>query len=116
MKTFVSTAEVYQAAQSKFDNDLGTDTIPAMTAWYYVDEISIDKIKYWEKVYFKSNDLGIYAAHDPYVEYYIIVPYFFINNIETYYGVDAAVRVYNRAKDIGINLMLNTVWTPLEKV
>ena len=115
MKTFVSTAEVYQAAQSKFDNDLGTDTIPSMTEWHYGAEISIDKIKYWEKVYFKSGDLGIYAAHDPYVEYYIIVPYFFINNIETYYGVNAAALAYNRAKDIGINLEINTVWTALEK-
>lgn len=116
MKTFVSTAEVYQAAQSPFDDNLGTDTIPAITDWHYSEEISIDKIKHWEKIYFKSNDLGIYAAHDPYAEYYIIVPCFIIDNVETYYGLNAAVRVYNRAKDIGINLMLNTMWTPLEKV
>ena len=115
MKTFVSTDEMYQAAQSTVDNDLGTDTVPAMSDWHYGSEISIDKIKHWEKIYFKSGDLGIYAAHDPYVEYYIIVPYFFIDNIETYYGTDASTCVYNRAKDIGVDLAVSRVWTPLEK-
>jgi hypothetical protein len=116
MKTFVSTEEMYQAAQLKFDIDLGTDTVPNMSEWHYGTEISIDKIRYWEKIYFKSNDLGIYAAHDPYVEYYIIVPHFFIANIETYYGIDASARVYNRAKEIGIDLSFNRIWTPLEKI
>jgi hypothetical protein len=116
MKTFVSTEEMYQAAQSTVDNNLGTDTVPAMSEWHYGTEIAIGKIKYWEKIYFKSSDLGIYAAHDPYVEYYIIVPHFFIDNIETYYGIDASAHVYNRAKEIGIDLTFNRVWTPLEKI
>ena len=115
MKTFVSTAQIYQAAQSTVDDDLGTDTVPDMSAWHYGTDISIDKINYWETIYFKAGDLGIYAAHDPYVEYYIIVPYFFINNIETYYGMNASVEVFNRAKDIGIDLSFNKIWTPLEK-
>lgn len=116
MKAFVSTAEIYRAAQSKFDDDLGIDTTPVVTAWHYGSEIAINNVKYWEKVYFQSNDLGIYAAHDPYVEYFIIMPYFFIDNVETYYGSNASISVFNRAKDIGINLVLTTMWTPLEKI
>lgn len=115
MKLFVTTDDIYQAARSLVDVDLGVDLIPALSDWHYTNKISIDKINWWEQIYFQPGNLGIYAAFDPYVEYFIIVPYFFVDCLESYYGSKASESVYQKAKEIGIDLKTNKVWIPLEK-
>lgn len=116
MKSFVTIEDIYQAAKSQTDIDVGVDSVSTPTDWHYGTKISIDKIKCWEKIYFQPGNLGIYAAHDPYVEYYIIVPYFFIDCVEIYYGTTASEEVYKKAKEIGINLEVKKVWTSLDKM
>lgn len=115
MKQYVTTDEIFLASTT-LENNFGVDDAPSMSEWHYGTEISVDKIRYWETVYYQPGSLGIYAAHDPYVEYYILVPDFFLENIEIYYGMNASIKVHERARQIGINLELGTSWIPLEKM
>ena len=38
------------------------------------------------------------------------------NRIETYYGPEANKKVYQRAKDFGINLAINQIWVEPEEM
>lgn len=115
MKLFVTTEDIYRAAMATIDIDIGVNSIHKPAYWHYENEISIDKIRYWEKIYFQPGNLGIYAAYDPYVEYFIIMPYFFVDCVEIYYGMSASETVFKKAKEIGIDLNITKVWTPLQK-
>jgi hypothetical protein len=115
MRTFVTLTEILEAAYTTDDIDYGIDCADQPQEWHYGSQIDIESVNLWEKIYYQPQDIGIYAAYDPYIEYYIIVPYQFVDFMETYIGTTASEQAYKRAREIGINLEVNRVWTNLEK-
>jgi len=87
--------------------------LPPKIEWDYKRELHLEDVNIWEVLFHQGGGIGIYAAWDPYAEFYLItLPYFIIkeNSIETYYGAGAQDRVRKRAKEFGINLISNEVW------
>lgn len=81
--------------------------------WDYDNPINLEDVNLWEELYFQMGNVGIYAAYDPYVEFYIIVYNLFANlecGIEKFYGFGANKQVWERAKKLGIDLPVETVW------
>jgi hypothetical protein len=94
--------------------------------WDYSRELQIEDINIWE-VISEPWDVGIYAAWDPFAEFFLIryetdyhtnpnyqddrvkgLPRKF--QFETYYGKGADQLVIKRAKELGVKLNLNKVW------
>jgi hypothetical protein len=104
--------------------------IPPNKEWDYARELQIEDIDLWEVIEERSGGLGIYAAWDPYAEFYLITTGFDLRNsqyvingavytyknIETYYGHNATKRVYERAKQLGIVLPIYKKWVDSEAV
>ena len=87
--------------------------------WDYSDSIKIDDIIFWEQLYFQPGNIGIYAAYDPYVEFYIIVYNLFAEldrGVETFYGPGANKKVWERAKKLGVVLPTETMWVSKKEV
>ena len=87
--------------------------LPSSSYLPKVNKLKIDSnvilsdIKLWEQIYYKKGNIGIYAAWDPYIEYYIIVHNLFINTtvgVEEFFGEDASTKTWERAREYGINL------------
>jgi len=85
----------------------------SQTVWDYTNSIKLDDIVFWEQLYFQPGNIGVYAAYDPYVEFYIIVYNLFANleqGIETFYGAGANKKVWDRANRLGVILPVETIW------
>ena len=81
--------------------------VPDNSYWHYIREIEIEDVKTWEQIYYKGGHVGIYAAWDPYSEFYIIVYNLFIDvpgGIKTFHGPTARSQVEKHAKNLGIDL------------
>lgn len=76
-------------------------------AWNYSTAMTIWDIKMWEQIYYEPGWIGIYGAHVPKIEFYMITYNLFIERekgIETFYGVTASKDVVKKASLIGIDL------------
>ena len=72
----------------------------------YVD-YSISDIRIWEKIYKKPGAISVYAAWDPYTEYYIIVHELHKHctyGLESFYGAESQKRLILRLSEFGIQL------------
>jgi len=61
--------------------------------------------------------MGMYAAWDPYAEFFVITHNLFLDSpagIEIFYGSGAIRQFYNRAKELGIELPIGPVWVEPE--
>jgi len=92
---------------------LGSSILPHKELWKNNKPIDIDDILLWEQLYYQEGHVGIYAAWNPYYEFYIIVHNLFLNSpagIEKFRGVDASEQVYSRAVELGIELTASEKW------
>jgi hypothetical protein len=101
------------------DNWMDSDklVLPPKSDWDYRREMQIEDVSIWEVLYQQGGGIGIYAAWDPYAEFYLITQHHFsvrTNAIETYYGADAQKEVKKRAKELGIKLQDHTIWVEPE--
>lgn len=91
---------------------------PISVPWGSSSLPSIDDIDLWEQIFYSPGSIGIYAAHNPMCEFYIITHDLYLSktSVETYYGNGAADDVYERTKDLGIDIQLRKIWnaTPSE--
>jgi len=95
-----------------------TAFIPPTEDWDYKREMCIDDVDVWECLIEASNGIGIYAAHIPYAEFYLVTTGFDTSNptyhnkhiTETYYGPNAQKKVYARAKELGYDLRIYDTW------
>lgn len=71
-------------------------------------DLEIVDVKYWEQIYHAPGNIGIYAAHDPLVEFYIVVSYPMANysfeGFVKFYGNCAIEDLLNFSNSLGINL------------
>ena len=122
MPTFKTTKDILKNPweDELFDpNWMDSDKLqlPPKREWDYKRELHIEDVNIWEVLFQQGGGLGVYAAWDPYAEFYLItLPYFIIkeNSIETYYGAGAQNRVRKRAKEFGINLNSTEIWVDPE--
>jgi hypothetical protein len=90
---------------------------PPKKNWDYARELQIEDIDVWEVLYSQGGGLGLYAAWDPFAEFYMItLPAFkyIPNSIETYYGPKANEKVLKRAQELGIPIVSQKVWVEPE--
>ena len=66
-----------------------------------------------------SGGIGVYAAHTPYAEFYMITTGCYLRRdnqdyhdkmIETFYGPNSSKQVYSRAKELNILLPVYKTW------
>lgn len=99
--------------------DSNTLVLPPKTDWTYDREMRIEDVDIWEVLYEASGGIGVYAAWCPYAEFYMMTIGWYplrpgqqINDrkIEVYYGSNAQVDMFNRARQLGIPLNVKKVW------
>ena len=96
------------AIENLADNP-GISSVTTQKTWTANNSISINDVVLWEQIYYDSGQIGIYAAWDPYEEFYLIVHNLFINTnfgVEIFSGIEAANDVWNRATELGVDLVL----------
>ena len=88
-------------------------------AWSQDREMLLTDVVFWEQLYFKPGNIGIYVSWSPYAEFYMIVHNLYShldNSIETFYGPTAYEQVVYQAATLGVILQPKNVWvesTPL---
>jgi hypothetical protein len=82
--------------------------LPKNEKWKYERELKIEDINIWECLWMAGGGHGVYAAWDPYAEFYMIVVS--KQTIETYYGPGAQHEVYRRCHELGIPISVNKIW------
>ena len=120
MPFFKTTFNIVKDNGEHFDpNWMDSDTIvlPPHVKWDYVREMQIEDVDLWE-VIFEVGSVGLYAAWQPYAEFYLVKPPWELLEkgwgLETYYGPEAAKRAENRLKELGIDLPKHNVWVEPE--
>lgn len=73
-------------------------------------DLTVKDVLYWEQLYKEPGNVGIYVAHQPFEEFYIIIFFFLNNYIEIYVGENASLDIFSRAKDLGIRLDIRKIW------
>ena len=103
--------------------------LPPKTDWDYKREMTIEDVDIWEQLAIGQGGVGVYAAWQPYAEFYLVITGYDNKNsarvvdgvtvdpkkIETYYGQGAQKKVYKRARELGIDLSVYKTWVPDDK-
>jgi hypothetical protein len=88
--------------------------LPKTKKWDYERELTIEDVDIWEQIYFESGGTGLYAAWEPYAEFYLITNKLYWNcckePIETFYGPGAAKKAYKKARELGMPVTENKIW------
>jgi hypothetical protein len=117
MTVFKTTAEIFN---TPWDNSFNAvpyagsiASHPLRTDWLYsYGEPKLSDIEVWEQIYYQGGHVGVYAAWNPYVEFYMITYNLFMHEsvgIKTFYGKNAGSEVLRHAKMLGVDLPLNTI-------
>ena len=122
MPFFKTTKDIFKTPweDELFDpNWMDSDTLilPPKKEWDYSRELQIEDVDVWEQLYYQGGGLGLYAAWEPYAEFYMITkPHFsmFSNRVETYYGKGAQKIVQKRIKELGIPAPIRDFWVEPE--
>ena len=116
MPFFKTTVNILKDNNEYFDpNWMDSDKLilPPHTKWPYDRELQIEDIDLWE-VIFEVGSIGLYAAWQPYAEFYLIKPPWQLLEqgwgLETYYGTGAAKKAELRLKELGVSLPKHHVW------
>lgn len=100
--------EVYE---NRFFNS-NTLCLPKNKKWDYKRELKIEDIEIWEVIFEDSWGLGVYAAYDPYAEFYMIKYASIDGNkvIDTFYGQGSQNKIIKFMLDNNVPFQLNNVW------
>jgi hypothetical protein len=116
MPFFKTTVNLVKDNDEYFDpNWMDSDTLklPPHKKWDYQRDMQIEDVDLWE-VIFESGSVGLYAAWQPYAEFYLVKPPWQMLEkgwgLETYYGPQASARAAARLKEFGIDLPKHKVW------
>ena len=91
--------------------------LPPKTNWDYQREMQIEDVNIWEVIYQQGGGFGVYAAWDPYAEFYLITNHHFTikdNAIETYYGPGSQKIVQEKMRKMDIPFVINQIWVEPE--
>lgn len=102
------------------ENWMDTNVVytPPTKAWDYKRPLKIEDIDIWEVIYEQGGGVGIYAAWEPYAEFYMLrtgwMEEMHGRGLETYYGPGSHDKVVKRASELGIPLSFNDMWVDNE--
>lgn len=128
MPTFRTTEQIKQGWGEFFDEnwmDSPTLVLPPKQSWAYHREMRIEDVNVWEVVA-EPWAVGIYAAWDPYAEFYLVrLEKFYAGDgwyihgprnfdFETYYGAGANEAIKKRMKELNIPFQTTDVWVEPE--
>ena len=88
--------------------------IPEKRLWSKNSAPTVEDIKFWEQIYHEPGNVGVYAAHDPHIELYMIVYYPILdskfNGIQLFYG-DTAIEQLFKVTD-SLEIVIEQELTP----
>lgn len=107
--------------------DSNSLVLPKQKKWSYDRPLKIEDVDVWEVIYDAGCGWGLYAAWDPYAEFYMLTLGWdfkrpFANEqvgvperiIETFYGPNAQVDAYNRAIHYNMQINVTREWADQE--
>lgn len=97
--------------------DSNTLILPPSKKWDYSRELQIEDIDIWEVIYISGGGNGVYAAWQPYAEFYLITDgNYFTGQISltTFYGKNAEKKVVEEMKKRNILFSTNKRWVENE--
>ena len=108
MPFFKTTYNIYTDQGEYFDSNwMDSDKLmlPPKTDWDYKREMKVEDVNLWELIG-ELGIVGVYAAWDPYAEFYLIKTSPNENSLsfETYYGKGALKKVKKRMKELGFTV------------
>ena len=80
---------------------------PESEPWDYSRELQIEDIDIWEVIYEASEGFGVYAAWNPYAEFYMILENY---QVSTHYGVGAQKFVKDFFYRYNIPFAQHKIW------
>lgn len=94
-----------------FDNEKVIYT-PKKGKWDYKRELRVDDVEIWESIYEDSWGLGIYAAYEPYAEFYMIkyVDHYGLSVLDTFYGPGSQDKIIKFMVENNIPFSTKKVW------
>lgn len=109
MPTFKNTQDILSNPwQEKFSEETARyPYIPKSLAWDQNIEMTVSDVVLWEQLYYEPGNVGVYAAYNPYAEFYLITYNLFFETelkFETFYGENAAQQCFDRTTELGIYL------------
>ena len=112
MPTFKNTLDILSNPWSdEFSKENASiSCLPSSAEWTNDQTITISDVLIWEQLYYESGNIGIYAAHNPCAEFYLITYNLFFDTnfkFETFVGEHAAQACYDKAASLGIYLTAN---------
>lgn len=86
--------------------------IPKTGKWDYNRELTVDDVDIWEALYEDNWGMGIYAAHQPYAEFYMIkyVDVAGATIADTFYGAGSQDKVIKFMVENNIPFGTHKVW------
>jgi hypothetical protein len=123
MPRFKSSQNIFKDFSEVFDpNWMDSDKIilPPKTNWDYQREMRFEDVNIWEVIHEQSGAVGVYAAWDPYAEFYLIRAGWLKESqghgFETYYGQGAQKQVQKRMKELNIPFSIYQHWVEPENM
>jgi hypothetical protein len=95
------------------------NTLPARREWQYKSALKFEQVVLWEEIYNQPGNISVYAAWDPYAEFYIIVYNLFSNTpsgIQQFYGIDAVKMLQEKLKTFNITLPTDRIWVAFSPI
>ena len=102
------------------ENWMDRDTLylPPRTMWDYSRELQIEDINIWEVIGDYGGGGGVYAAWDPYAEFYLLRHSWRMKepgySLETFYGPGAQKKLQKRMKEMDWPVHTNKIWVDPE--
>lgn len=115
MTAYKSTNHILANPYEKMPDDLDPNFYYPTTDcdWDYSQEVTIRDIKMWQQLFYQPGGVGIYVAHNPKIEFYMITYNVFIDNekgVEVFYGKHAVEEVISKARELGIELPIQSTY------
>jgi hypothetical protein len=124
MALFRSTKDIYKTYGEEVYNPnyMDSDTIitPKKGKWDYKRELKIEDVEIWEVLHEDTSGFGIYAAYEPYAEFYMIrnvIDHRIGTSVyDTYYGAGAQDKILKFMLKNNIHVTLNKIWIESDEV
>jgi hypothetical protein len=118
MALFRSTKDIYKTYGEEVYNsnfmDSNTIVSPKKGKWDYKRELKIEDVEIWEVLYEDTLGWAIYAAWNPYAEFYMIrCPIDHANGTSvynTYYGAGSQDQIVKFMLENNIHINFNKIW------
>jgi hypothetical protein len=122
MPVFKTTKNIFIPWEDELYNDNWMDGntiyLPPNKNWDYKKELQIEDINIWEVIGDFGGGSGVYAAWDPYAEFYLLLQNWMVTEpgyaAETFYGPGAQKKLQKKMKELKWPVNTNQIWVDPE--